>query len=96
MTAPHRLFTTPFAKVYPFYVAKAERKGRTRAEVDVIICWLTGYTPKQLEKQLKAAEFKLMVYDKLIEVTNRQLGTDVLKKIEAKLSENLQQLNEKK
>jgi len=53
MSGKHRIFTTPFAAVYPFYVAKAEKKGRTRAEVDAIICWLTGYTPKQLEKQLK-------------------------------------------
>lgn len=45
----------------------------------------------ELEKKLKDAEFKLMVYDKLIEVTNRQLNTDVVKKIEAKLSESLQQ-----
>ena len=53
MTTKHRIFTTPFANVYPYYVAKAERKGRTKAEVDTIICWLTGYTSKQLEKQLK-------------------------------------------
>ncbi|CAA9424412.1 MAG: hypothetical protein AVDCRST_MAG35-2201 [uncultured Quadrisphaera sp.] len=39
----HRIFTTPFASVHPHYVAKAERKGRTRAEVDEVICWLTGY-----------------------------------------------------
>jgi len=39
--------------VYPFLVAKAERKGRTKAEVDAIICWLTGYTKAQLAKQLK-------------------------------------------
>lgn len=51
---------------------------------------------EELEKKLKAAEFKLMVYDKLIEVTNRQLGSDVLKKIEAKLSESLQQQPPKK
>jgi hypothetical protein len=37
----------------PYYIAKAEKKGRTKAEVDTILCWLTGYTPKQLEKQLK-------------------------------------------
>jgi len=43
----------PFAKVYPYYVAKAERKGRIKAEVDTIICWLTGYRRQQLEKQLK-------------------------------------------
>jgi hypothetical protein len=53
MPAKHRIFTTPVAAVYPFYIAKAERKGRTKAEVDAIICWLTGYTPRQFEKQLK-------------------------------------------
>jgi hypothetical protein len=46
---------------------------------------------KELEAKLKAAELKIKVYDKLIEVTNRELGEDVLKKIEAKLSENWQQ-----
>ena len=44
MADKHRLYTTPFASVYPAYVAKAERKGRTRAEVDQIILWLTGYS----------------------------------------------------
>jgi len=39
----NRLFALPFASVYPAYVAKAERKGRTRAEVDAVIAWLTGY-----------------------------------------------------
>ncbi len=53
MPTKHRIFTTPFVNVYPYYVAKAERKGRTKAEVDEIIRWLTGYTPKGLEKQLK-------------------------------------------
>jgi len=53
MTAKHRIFTTPVANVYPYYIAKAEKKGRTKAEVDAIFCWLTGYTPKQLEKELK-------------------------------------------
>lgn len=53
MAAKHRIFTTPFASVYPLYVAKAERKGRTKAEVDAILRWLTGYTAAQLEKQLK-------------------------------------------
>lgn len=49
----HRIYTTSFASVYPYYVAKAERKGRTKAEVDKIICWLAGYSQKQLEAQLK-------------------------------------------
>lgn len=53
MPTKHRIFTMPFANVYPFLVAKAERKGRTKAEVDAIICWLTGYTKAQLAKQLK-------------------------------------------
>jgi len=54
VTAPgHRIFAMPFAKVYPAYVHKAERKKRTKAEVDRIICWLTGYTPAGLQKQLK-------------------------------------------
>lgn len=53
MTAKHRIFTTSVASVYPLYVAKAEKKGRTKSEVDTIICWLTGYTQKALEKQLK-------------------------------------------
>ena len=53
MTTPHRIFTTSFASVYPFSVAKAEKKGRTKAEVDAILCWLTGYSQKALEAQLK-------------------------------------------
>jgi hypothetical protein len=49
----HRLFTTEFSKVYPLYVQKAERKNRTKEEVDEIICWLTGYTRSGLEKQIE-------------------------------------------
>jgi hypothetical protein len=45
----HRIFTTSVASVYPHYVAKAERKGRTRAEVDEILRWLTGYDQSGLE-----------------------------------------------
>lgn len=48
----HRIYSMSFASVYPHYVAKAEKKGRTRAEVDEIIRWLTGYTQKRLERQL--------------------------------------------
>jgi hypothetical protein len=54
MPTKHRIFTTPVAAVYPFYVAKAEKKGRTKAEVDAIVCWLTGYTPGAVGKHLKA------------------------------------------
>ncbi len=50
--AEHRIFSMPFSKVYPMYVQKAERKGRTKDEVDQVICWLTGYDLKGLQKQL--------------------------------------------
>ena len=53
MPTKHRILTTAVARVYPYYIAKAERKGRTKAEVDTIIRWLTGYTQRQLESQLK-------------------------------------------
>jgi hypothetical protein len=49
----HRIYTMSFATVYPLYVAKAERKGRTKSEVDDIIRWLTGYSQKKLEAQLE-------------------------------------------
>jgi hypothetical protein len=49
----HRIYTISFASVYPHYVTKAEKKGRTQEEVDQIICWLTGYSRKGLEAQLK-------------------------------------------
>ncbi|GMV95554.1 MAG: hypothetical protein AMXMBFR82_53320 [Candidatus Hydrogenedentota bacterium] len=49
----HRIFTTSVASVYPHYVKKAEKKGRTKEEVDEIIRWLTGYSQKALEAELK-------------------------------------------
>ena len=49
----HRIFTTSFASVYPHYVRKVETKGRTRAELDQVICWLTGYTPEALAEQIE-------------------------------------------
>ena len=48
----HRIFTTPFASVYPHYVAKVERKGRSRAEVDEVVRWLTGYDDAELGRHL--------------------------------------------
>ena len=53
MTAKHRILTTSVSNVYPFYIAKAERKGRTKSDVDTIICWLTGYNQRQLDAALK-------------------------------------------
>jgi hypothetical protein len=59
MEKKHRIFTVPFANVYPYYVKKVESKGRTKAELDKIIHWLTGYTPKQLEAHLtKQTDFE--------------------------------------
>ncbi|PCD65297.1 DUF2200 domain-containing protein [Rhizobium phaseoli] len=48
----HRIYSVSVASVYPHYVAKAEKKGRTKAEVDEIICWLTGYSRETLDYQL--------------------------------------------
>jgi hypothetical protein len=50
----HRIYTTSVASVYPHYVAKAEKKGRTRSEVDEIIRWLTGYGQDELDARLEA------------------------------------------
>jgi len=52
--AKHRIYTISFASVYPHYVTKAEKKGRTKAEVDEIIRWLTGYSQAQFEAALAA------------------------------------------
>ena len=49
----HRIFAMPFSKVYPMYVQKAERKHRTKEEVDQVIRWLTGYTQAGLEGQVR-------------------------------------------
>jgi hypothetical protein len=53
MPAKHRIYTMTVASVYPHYVAKAEKKGRSKSEVDAIIRWLTGYTQRQLTAHLK-------------------------------------------
>ena len=50
--AGHPVFSMSFAKVYPLLVQKAERKGRTKAEVDKVICWLTGYDADGLQSQI--------------------------------------------
>lgn len=51
--AKHRIYTTSLASVYPHYVAKAEKKGRTKAEVDEVIRWLTGYSQEELDAELE-------------------------------------------
>ena len=49
----HRIYSIPFATIYPLYVEKAERKNRTRDEVDQVICWLTGYDQAGLQQQIE-------------------------------------------
>jgi hypothetical protein len=59
MNNDHRFAAMKFSKVYPLYVAKAERKNRTQAEVDQVICWLTGYNPAGLQQQIsKESDFQ--------------------------------------
>lgn len=55
----HRIYTTSVSSVYPHYIAKAEKKGRTKDEVDEIILWLTGYSQQELDEQLdKETDFE--------------------------------------
>lgn len=49
----HKIYKMNFTRVYPLYISKAEKKGRTKSEVDKIICWLTGYSQEELEVQLE-------------------------------------------
>jgi hypothetical protein len=51
--AKHRIYSMSFASVYPHYITKAEKKGRTQTEVDEVICWLTGYSHEALETLLE-------------------------------------------
>ena len=55
----HRIFSTAFSRVYPLLVQKVERKGRTKEEVDRVICWLTGYSDAGLQRQLaRGSDFR--------------------------------------
>ena len=57
--SPNRVFKMSFAGVYPHYIAKAEKKGHTKEEVDTIICWLTGYDAASLQEQIdKKVDFE--------------------------------------
>ena len=49
----HNIYTMSFANIYPLYVTKAEKKGRTKSEVDEVILWLTGYSQEELEAQIE-------------------------------------------
>ena len=64
-----------FAKVYPLLVAKAERKGRTKAEVDKVICWMTGYDREGLEKQLKEQKTEQEIIKYILATYQAELDT---------------------
>jgi hypothetical protein len=75
----HRIYAMSFASVYPHYVTKAENKGRTKAEVDEIICWLTGYTQKELNLQLKSkTDFETFYADAPVMNPSRKLIVGVV------------------
>lgn len=77
--AGHRIYTMSFASVYPHYVAKAERKGRSKTEVDTIIRWLTGYTQKQLESRIaKRTDFEHFFAEAPAMNPSRELITGVV------------------
>lgn len=75
----HRIYTTSFAHVYPYYVAKAEKKGRTKAELDEIIRWLTGYSQQAFEAHLeKGTDFETFYGEAPRPNPNRSLITGVV------------------
>lgn len=75
----HPIYTTSFASVYPHYVAKAEKKGRTQAEVDELIRWLTGYTQREFNSQLrKETDFETFFSEAPKLNPNRYLITGVV------------------
>jgi hypothetical protein len=60
----HRIYSIPVASVYPMYVTKVERKGRSKAELDQVICWLTGYELDELDARLQnAVDFETFFAD---------------------------------
>jgi len=77
--AKHRIYTMSFASVYPLYIAKAEKKARTKAEVDEIIRWLTGYSQKALNTQIKKeTDFETFFAEAPAMNPNRSLITGVI------------------
>lgn len=77
--AQHRIYNISFSSVYPHYVAKAEKKGRTKEEVDEIIRWLTGYNQTQLQAQLEQQTSLQEFFDKAPALNpNRKLITGVI------------------
>ncbi|WP_438313022.1 DUF2200 domain-containing protein [Sporosarcina sp. FA9] len=75
----HKIYTMSFAKVYPLYITKVEKKGRTKKEVDEIIHWLTGYSQNELEKVLeKQTDFETFFAEALEMNASRDLIKGVI------------------
>jgi hypothetical protein len=75
----HRIYTMSFARVYPLYITKAEKKGRTKEEVDTIIAWLTGYRGRTLAKAIKdETDFETFFKEAPKLNPNRKLVTGVV------------------
>lgn len=75
----HRIYTMAFGDVYPHYVTKAEKKGRTKRDVDQIVRWLTGYTQRQLMAQVrKGTDFETFFEDAPVMNSDRSLITGVV------------------
>lgn len=75
----HRIYGVSFSSVYPLYIAKAERKNRSKQEVDSIICWLTGYSEKQLKNQIdKETNFEDFFAEAPLKNPRRQLIKGVI------------------
>ncbi|HIW94886.1 MAG TPA: DUF2200 domain-containing protein [Candidatus Corynebacterium gallistercoris] len=97
--AGNRIFSTPVADVYPHYINKAERKGRTKEEVDEIIRWLTGYSQEQFESQLEAkTDFEGFFVQAPTLNPNRELITGSIcgvkvQEVEDPLMKNIRQLD---
>lgn len=79
MKTKHRIYSMSVASVYPLYIQKAEKKGRTKAEVDEIFHWLTGYSQKQFESELnKKTDFETFFAKAPKLNPNRKLITGVI------------------
>ncbi len=95
----NRVYAMSFASLYPLYVAKVEKKGRTKAEVDQVIRWLTGYTPKGLEAQIEKRTSLEAFFDKAPKLNPaRSLVTGVIcgvrvEEIEEPLMQNIRYMD---
>jgi hypothetical protein len=79
MNQIHRVYKMSFASIYPLYIQKVQRKGRTKAELDEVIRWLTGYSQKQLESQIKKDVDLERFFDEATKLNpNRQLITGLI------------------